>query len=97
MKKILFLILIIFALFAGCVSTDNQVENNVINKGDDNKETAGVSDTGNPDISVMKEYLENGIEKINYGSVSEGIEQLILVLAEKSKMKNPSKEAIELA
>ncbi|MBN2536220.1 MAG: hypothetical protein JXB88_25285 [Spirochaetales bacterium] len=90
MQKLAFLFSIILLIVSACVSVDDS----------GNHETGDRAGTGEKDVyrlSAMEEYLENGIDKINYGSVSEGIEQLILVLAEKDRMKDPPEEAIELA
>lgn len=93
MQKILLLFSIIIVMFSACVSVDESVNNG-------ESDTIDNSETEEKDVyklSAMEEYLENGIDKINYGSISEGIEQLILVLAEKDRMKDPPEEAIELA
>lgn len=48
-------------------------------------------------LERMSEYLENGLEKIDYGAVSEGIKQLVAVLAEREKLAGSSPDADELA
>ncbi|MBN2445061.1 MAG: hypothetical protein JXJ04_27140 [Spirochaetales bacterium] len=106
MNKGLQLFIILFFVLGivgmSCVSVDDSVKNNG-NAAAEPTVTTAPSDTTKPEekdvykLSAMQEYLENGIDKINYGSISEGIEQLILVLAEKEAMTNPPEEAIELA
>lgn len=44
-------------------------------------------------IQRMKEYLDNGLKKLDQGAISEGIAQLVSVLAEASSVK--STEAVE--
>jgi hypothetical protein len=45
----------------------------------------------------MAEFLENGLERIFQGSISEGIQQLISVLAESEAQTRPSADALEIA
>jgi hypothetical protein len=45
----------------------------------------------------MNSYLSNGLEKINQGSISEGIQQLVAVLAVKNGMSTPSTAALDFA
>jgi hypothetical protein len=70
---------------AGCVTTE--VDKNTTTS---QKETDSV-------VTRMRQYLANGKEKIDYGSISEGIKQLVSVLAEKDSLKQPSDEALDLA
>jgi hypothetical protein len=93
MQKLIVLLCIVTAMFFACVSVDES-------DGSEGTDAGDTQYTGEKDVyklSAMAEYLENGIEKINDGSISEGIEQLILVLAEKDAMADPSEEAVELA
>jgi hypothetical protein len=48
-------------------------------------------------LNKMDEYLSNGEDKIFQGSISEGISQLVAVLAEKESLTSPSDKAAELA
>jgi hypothetical protein len=45
----------------------------------------------------MKSYLANGLEKVNQGSISEGIQQLVAVLAVRGGINTPSKAALDCA
>jgi hypothetical protein len=45
----------------------------------------------------MKSYLSNGIDKVNQGAVSEGIQQLIAVLSVKQKTVSPTPAVNDLA
>jgi hypothetical protein len=60
------------------------------------KEQAGTETAGSI-RDKMEEYLANGQEKIFQGSYSEGISQLVTVLAEKEKLSDPSDEVQVLA
>jgi len=94
---IVFIVTLSIVLIFGCVSTGNQ---NV---------SAGRSDPGTRDekkgieietgstVTRMQEYLANGKDKIEYGSVSEGIKQLVSVLAEQAALASASDEAVRIA
>lgn len=81
-------------ILASCVSTGE-----VVSQGDTNtKEKNQTGTESEKNISAkLEEYLENGKDKIFQGSYSEGISQLVTVLAEKEKIANPSSEIIKLA
>ena len=95
MKKCIFLI---FTLFVSCINQDVKNENI-------ESENGAVVQNGNTqptdsqsDILIkMDEYLENGLNKIFQGSISEGIRQLVSVLAEKENLKGSSEQADEIA
>lgn len=99
MYKVILILSIIIVIAAACVSVDETVNDQETDTMDtaETEDKAEIEEKDVYKLTAMSEYLENGIDKINYGSISEGIEQLILVLAEKEKMKDPSEEAIELA
>lgn len=59
-------------------------------------ETSSGTDPGEA-LQRMGEFLENGMQKIDQGAISEGISQLVAVLAEKSKLSSTSPEIEEFA
>jgi hypothetical protein len=78
----------------GCVSTAGTGDSS----GGAKAATGTSGSNGNDPIAEkMMQYLENGKAKIDYGSISEGIKQLVSVLAEKSKASSPNAEINEIA
>ena len=100
MNKLISTFILIFLLFS-CVSTDEQDNVNSTDKIDATENPTEIENTGKtgPDseiILIMEEYLENGLNKIFEGSISEGIKQLVFVLAEREKNPGQSEKADEL-
>jgi hypothetical protein len=87
----LVVILVISSVFLifGCVSTGTQTTS-------DKQTNTGTQDSAGI-IARMKDYLASGKEKIEYGSVSEGIKQLVSVLAEKASLASPGETVNSLA
>jgi hypothetical protein len=52
--------------------------------------------SGDPLAQRMKEYLDNGLDKLDQGAISEGIAQLVAVLAEHAAAAERSAQAEEL-
>jgi hypothetical protein len=91
MKHFIFVTCLILAImFSGCVTTNNSQGTGKDNQSATGKNADSVADK-------MKQYLENGKAKIDYGSISEGIKQLVSVLAEKSKITSPGDEINAIA
>ncbi len=99
LKKIISVFIIIF-LFFSCVSTEEP--DNIIDSSEieivENPNNVENSDNSDSALLIrMEEYLENGTNKIFEGSISEGIKQLVSVLAEREKNPGQSDKADELA
>ena len=86
MQRVAIFFIISLFILSGCVSGPQTTDDDQQTDSSEKKQT---DEKDVYKLTAMGEYLDNGIEKINYGSISEGIEQLILVLAEKDAMKNP--------
>ncbi|MBN1696841.1 MAG: hypothetical protein JW881_04950 [Spirochaetales bacterium] len=84
-------------LASGCVSTDTSKTESDTRDTQAGTDTASTGEKDVQRLSKMQDYLDNGLDKINYGSYAEGMKQLVLVLAEKHLMKSPPAEATELA
>ena len=55
------------------------------------------AETGGEAGARMREYLSNGLAKINEGSVTEGIRQLVAVLAERQALASAPREVQDIA
>jgi hypothetical protein len=82
MRPFVIFVCVAFALaISGCVST-----------GGKNQSSTGTVKPDDTAAASMKKMLENGKEKIDYGSVSEGVKQLVSVLATKASLSSSNSE-----
>ncbi len=58
---------------------------------------AAAPESGGETVARMKALLETGRDRLDQGLVSDGIKQLVAVLAERQQLASPSREANELA
>jgi len=90
-------IITLLFLILSCAGAPRPVqEHNVAEQRKGGSETNSIADFGDA-LQRMGEFLENGQQKIDQGAISEGISQLVAVLAEKSKLNSTSPEIEELA
>jgi hypothetical protein len=94
----------LLAVVAGCVTqgAEDTLEDSVsgtLRSTPQTEEAAPEEAEAEEDESLvrMAEFLENGLERIFQGSISEGIQQLISVLAESEAQTRPSADALEIA
>jgi len=90
-------IITLLFLILSCAGAPQPVqEHNVAEQSKGGSETNSIAGFGDA-LQRMGEFLENGQQKIDQGAISEGISQLVAVLAEKSKLNSTSPEIEELA
>jgi hypothetical protein len=94
LKRYLTVTIIMLFMISSCLSTEEHITQT-------KEEPFNGSHGEMPDeseiLSKMEEYFKDGLDKICQGAFSEGIKQLVNVLAEYSQLSNPSKQVSELA
>ncbi len=78
----------------------NEVETNEVETNEVETNEVETNEASEPESAIilkMLSYLDNGLNKISEGSISEGIKQLVSVLAVKENIIEPSEEAEEIA